>query len=671
MCFIHFLKRLNEEPYIAGWIRTKYLANYGLGDEATNFVLGKPDLHGIEFAITNKGVDPWFRQIHHVEFKFPYHNTLWAEADDMGIYFDMNGLPIAGTRLKMDFTNNDDDIMGPDGSFSKDISLFLRRSEPFAQEPSGHGHWSDTKYFPAFMYDNSYRKGVPVIPGDKGHGDKRITGVWVDAATEETRYDFTSGGYVKLGDSTCFYDSTSPQGGILKNRTEATAGQYRLAWNGVKSYHDTLYVQGPSGELVLIRWLTTGFSAIIGRWVEAELGCAYHPGCDAWQTAILPVEGAREYRFCPLSKTDTNLVSGYSGSCDSLRVYDHATGEHLYSTTFTHKAAVSGRDVIHFTYDQGPVKLLDEQDVDSPRQLWIKFPDGHTTMLNEIKPYPLRNIGATGNNANQRFTLLNQSTANDSLWKFYIFDKYGNKALCYHELNDNLSRTFVTIYPDRILCTDSAKSFFWQEMFDCSIMLDSFRLVDYDSATGTASGLAGKDAGEFWPDSSWILQEHKMYVSSAVSIDTFIFRDTTRVIHWDFFLGDPVSAGVFTAIDTARHYFPCWNMHCDIANEKRTEFRSESMTVSNYPNPFNPVTIIQFEIPPPKAQDRHYTLKIYNIRGQLVRTLAKGVVSKNGLSRKVVWEGTDNLGLTVGSGMYIYRLEYGARVKRGTLVMVK
>ncbi len=80
-----------------------------------------------------------------------------------------------------------------------------------------------------------------------------------------------------------------------------------------------------------------------------------------------------------------------------------------------------------------------------------------------------------------------------------------------------------------------------------------------------------------------------------------------------------------------------------------TEFALEG----NYPNPFNPSTTINFALP----QTSEVKLMIYNIRGQLVRTLVSGF--REAGHHKVVWNGRDKSGVPVASGLYIYRLRAG------------
>lgn len=73
----------------------------------------------------------------------------------------------------------------------------------------------------------------------------------------------------------------------------------------------------------------------------------------------------------------------------------------------------------------------------------------------------------------------------------------------------------------------------------------------------------------------------------------------------------------------------------------------------NYPNPFNSSTQISFQI----LAENRVTLKIYNTGGQLVRSLIDGNRS-SGLYR-VNWDGKDQAGNEVASGIYFYKLTAG------------
>jgi hypothetical protein len=73
----------------------------------------------------------------------------------------------------------------------------------------------------------------------------------------------------------------------------------------------------------------------------------------------------------------------------------------------------------------------------------------------------------------------------------------------------------------------------------------------------------------------------------------------------------------------------------------------------NYPNPFNPSTEIQFELP----RKSDVAIDIFNVLGQKVRRLVNGPFSAG--SHKIEWDGTDDNGEKVASGVYFYRLKAG------------
>ncbi len=85
----------------------------------------------------------------------------------------------------------------------------------------------------------------------------------------------------------------------------------------------------------------------------------------------------------------------------------------------------------------------------------------------------------------------------------------------------------------------------------------------------------------------------------------------------------------------------------------------------NFPNPFNPVTTIRFELP--RALD--VRLAVYDVQGREVTKLAEGRMNAGIYAR--VWDGRDHNGRAVASGIYWYRLEAGDRVLARKMVLLK
>ena len=84
-----------------------------------------------------------------------------------------------------------------------------------------------------------------------------------------------------------------------------------------------------------------------------------------------------------------------------------------------------------------------------------------------------------------------------------------------------------------------------------------------------------------------------------------------------------------------------------------------------YPNPFNPTTSIEFDLP----ETGMATLTIYNIAGQKVRELLSGYKSAG--KHRIVWDGTDESGNAVSAGVYIARLKSGEITVTGKMVLIR
>jgi hypothetical protein len=77
----------------------------------------------------------------------------------------------------------------------------------------------------------------------------------------------------------------------------------------------------------------------------------------------------------------------------------------------------------------------------------------------------------------------------------------------------------------------------------------------------------------------------------------------------------------------------------------------------NYPNPFNPETIIQYSI----LQESKVVLKIYNIKGQKIKVLVNNELDKG--NHSIIWNGEDDSGHNVGSGIYFYKLNVNGKTE--------
>lgn len=90
-----------------------------------------------------------------------------------------------------------------------------------------------------------------------------------------------------------------------------------------------------------------------------------------------------------------------------------------------------------------------------------------------------------------------------------------------------------------------------------------------------------------------------------------------------------------------------------------------TMLEQNVPNPFNPLTVIRFSI----AEPGRVVLRVFDVVGRPVRTLVKGHRETD--RYEVIWEGRDDGGGVVASGVYLYKLEAPGYVETKKMVLLR
>jgi V8-like Glu-specific endopeptidase len=177
----------------------------------------------------------------------------------------------------------------------------------------------------------------------------------------------------------------------------------------------------------------------------------------------------------------------------------------------------------------------------------------------------------------------------------------------------------------------------------------------------------------------WLRTFHIEVSTTGIKNNDFstVFSATKNTSDWESFYFDPVPAKYVKLV--LDHPDPTESDYCQIGEieiytqtdtvlalenlAKIPVIQSEPATIAempksyyveqNYPNPFNPETTIGFQIP----DDSQVILKIYNMMGQEITTLVDGQLSAG--SHSIMWNGCDNQGKKVPSGMYLYQFRAG------------
>ncbi len=207
---------------------------------------------------------------------------------------------------------------------------------------------------------------------------------------------------------------------------------------------------------------------------------------------------------------------------------------------------------------------------------------------------------------------------------------------------------------------------------------DHLRLSILDDGQHHISRFAPPDGGgQQWDlEIEAVLQDEIRFAPKTVRValaergqrpdgfDLYVFdRDLGRVLS--------IENGAFEVVLTAE--YPVRHLSLVLGTTAFAEAHSEGASLTptefvleaNYPNPFNPETVIRYGL----NQQSDVDLAIYNVLGQRVRTLV--AAEQNSGRYEVVWDGLDDAGRPAASGVYIYQLRAGSFLDSQTMLLVR
>ncbi|KAA3597875.1 MAG: T9SS C-terminal target domain-containing protein [Calditrichaeota bacterium] len=144
------------------------------------------------------------------------------------------------------------------------------------------------------------------------------------------------------------------------------------------------------------------------------------------------------------------------------------------------------------------------------------------------------------------------------------------------------------------------------------------------------------------------------------SLETFYtFNDNSKLQNGEFYtylISDVETNGIET-----KHEESAQSVLFEVQSQEVRKFELKQ----NYPNPFNPSTTISYNL----AKDSKVSLKIYNEIGEFVKELTNGFRYEG--SHNVIWDGTNNNGKSVSSGIYFYKISAGTFTQTNKMILLK
>ena len=205
---------------------------------------------------------------------------------------------------------------------------------------------------------------------------------------------------------------------------------------------------------------------------------------------------------------------------------------------------------------------------------------------------------------------------------------------------------------------------------DCS--LEGFRLGNSDDPLNYSFGNIVLSAGDFWL--GYEGQDSSFSSEIDATADTIILSDSNGnllSLYVDMFqeLDGVALSQSFSSEGVGCYTNPSpgsINNACLVLSNEEQKILPEQVTLyQNYPNPFNPSTTIRFFL----KNDAEASLTIYDVNGKLILNLFEGFQSAG--SKSFFWNGTNQSGQKVTTGIYIYRLAVNGIAYNKKMIFIK
>ena len=218
-----------------------------------------------------------------------------------------------------------------------------------------------------------------------------------------------------------------------------------------------------------------------------------------------------------------------------------------------------------------------------------------------------------------------------------------------------------------------------------SRFIDDFRFDDNGKLFGVCESLGLLSSNDF--GETWEVEFYSTNLSSVGYTDGKIFvawykpdNDKEGVAIWNYetkkliFLNDGllnmnINNLIENQIIDCHNIIACTEegayLRYDFSVDVDDDLLIPNYELTNYPNPFNPETTISYGLP----NDSKVELVIYNIKGRKVKKLVSG--NQEAGYHKVTWNGKDESGRSVASGVYFYQLRTDKKSINKKMIMMK
>ena len=204
-----------------------------------------------------------------------------------------------------------------------------------------------------------------------------------------------------------------------------------------------------------------------------------------------------------------------------------------------------------------------------------------------------------------------------------------------------MNRILVSLLFVSLTHANSLSGFIYSTL-DSSPIEAAILLATYSAGNDniTVTGISGPD-GNYW-----IPCMGSVYIEiTAEGYDTLV---TNMVVSGD-----------------SLHNFYMIERENQLSVNSNVEVPNQLILHHNYPNPFNPVTTLRYDLP----EDAMVSITIYDMMGRIVKTMVN--VDQTAGHKSIQWNATNNVGQPVSAGLYLYTIEAGEFRQTKKMVLLK
>lgn len=210
-----------------------------------------------------------------------------------------------------------------------------------------------------------------------------------------------------------------------------------------------------------------------------------------------------------------------------------------------------------------------------------------------------------------------------------------------------------------------------------NLACDYIRFVTGGSPGGLRIHFDGEDGGAwkvsvigYRPGLSPLLEQFDLDSVGRGTFEIFDWQDYQEIVMIPAVAEVLEGAYWDTAVYSYSYSAEFDNQLTDVWEDAPHSVPSSFSLEQNYPNPFNAATRISFKLPRSSHSALvRTTLKVFNIRGECTRTLVDGDLPAG--NHQISWDGRDNRGNSVSSGVYFYKLTAQGIEETRKMVMIK